>query len=104
MVTVLACRLGVALAVVTVIAAGRLLLGPWPTAVLLSAGGLWWGLRAWHRFENRPTRPVRPVLLPELVAPGPHPEADGGHVAFARALAAVALRYLDACEQEARHP
>ena len=103
MVTVRLRRLGVALAVVTVIAAGRLLLGPWPTAILLSAGGLFWGLRAWYRFENRPTRPVRRVLLPELVAPH-SPSIDDGHVGFARALATVALRYLEACEQETRRP
>ena len=70
---------------------------------MLSAGGMWWGLRAWHRFENRPTRPVRRVL-PEIVAPGSHLSADGGHVAFARALATVALRYLEACEQETGRP
>ena len=104
MVTALARRLGVALAVVTVIAAGRLLLDPWPCAVLVSAGGLWWGLRAWHRFENHPTRPVRRVLLPEIVTPGSRTSANRRHVAFARALATVALRYLEACEQETRRP
>jgi hypothetical protein len=99
MVSTLARSLGCAVTVVGGIAAGRGLLGRWPTAVLLAAGCLWWGLRAWQRFEGRPRRSR--ALVPVVVRlPGRRPAS--GHVDFARALAAVAIRYLDECEQEAR--
>jgi hypothetical protein len=77
----------------------RVVFGPWPTAVLLAAGCLWLGVRAWYRWENWPRRPH--ALVPELVTAQP---AGSGHVTFARALSAVATEYLDRCEQEANRP
>jgi hypothetical protein len=94
--------------VVTVLARGvrlvlavlglRFLLGPWPAAVLLAGGCLWWGLRAWHRWEIGQAR----ALVPEIVTR--RPRAHRGHVDFARALATVAAEYLVRCEQEADQP
>ena len=72
------------------VTAGRDVLGVWPTSVALAAVGMWWGLRTWHRIETR-ARPTHPAL------PAHEPV---GHVAFARALAAVAAAYLSACEAE----
>jgi hypothetical protein len=50
---------------VVVVAVGRNVVGVWPTAVVLAAWCLWSGLRAWHRWENRPI-PVR-ALVPEII-------------------------------------
>jgi hypothetical protein len=86
----------------TVIAA-RLILGVWPTSVLLAAGCLWWLLWAWHRIENRTRRVRSRALVPYIAVHAARP-AESGHVMFARALAAVALAYLDSCEQEADQP
>jgi hypothetical protein len=76
----------------------RFLVGPWPAAVLLAAGAMWWGLRAWHRWESGPGR----ALVPHVVTHRSGPSR--GHVDFARALAAVAAEYLARCEQEANQP
>jgi hypothetical protein len=75
---------------VVVVAACRDVLGVWPTSVALAAVGMWWGLRTWHRIETR-ARSTHPAL------PAHEPV---GHVAFARALAAVADAYLSVCEAE----
>jgi hypothetical protein len=80
----------------------RFLVGPWPAAVLLAAGCLWWGLRAWDRWESRSTR--RRALVPEVISRTDRPRPHPGHVNFARALAAVAAEYLARCEQEANQP
>jgi hypothetical protein len=90
-------RLRTVLAMAVVIAASRVVPGGWPTSVALAAVGMWWGLRAWSRWEQQSCRPRG--LAPELVR-GPVPTA--GHVAFARALATVAAAYLAQCEQEAQ--
>jgi hypothetical protein len=92
-------------AVALTVIAARLVLGVWPTSVLLAAGCLWWGVRAWYRWENRTRRrvPAR-ALVPYAARQSDRPEAEAGHAAFARALAVVALRYLDHCEQEAHRP
>jgi hypothetical protein len=87
----------------TVIAA-RLVLGVWPTSVLLAAGCLWWLLWAWHRIENRTRRRVPSRALVPHVDVQPNRPAESRHVLFARALATVALAYLDRCEQEAHRP
>ena len=80
----------------------RFLLGPWPAAVLLAAGCLWWGLRAWDRWESRSTR--RRALVAEVITRTHRRRPEPGHVNFARALAAVAAEYLARCEQEANRP
>ena len=79
--------------------AARVVFGPWPTAVLLAAGCMWFGVRAWYRWENWPRRPR--ALVPELITTRRAQLVDPGHVTFARALAAVAAGYLARCEQEA---
>jgi hypothetical protein len=91
-------------AVTLVVIAVRLVLGVWPTSILLAAGCLWWLLWAWHRIENRTRRRVPSrALVPHMGVPSDH-STGPGHVLFARALAAVALAYLDRCEQEADQP
>ncbi len=77
----------------------RLAIGPWPTAVALAAAGLWAGLRAWWRIETR-SRLARPPAC-EVARPLAGP---AGHVAFARALAAVSAAYVSECEREANQP
>jgi hypothetical protein len=84
---------------VLVVLGVRFVLGAWPAAVVVAAGGLWWGLRAWHRWESGPGRPR--VLVPEIVTHRRRPRPNPGHVDFARALAAVTAEYLARCEQEA---
>jgi hypothetical protein len=79
----------------------RFLLGSWPAAVVLAAGCLWWGLRAWDRWESRSTRRA---LVGEVMTRSYRRQPDPGHVNFARALAAVAAEYLARCEQEANQP
>jgi hypothetical protein len=84
-----------ALLVLVVIVGGRAVCGPWPTAIVVAAAGTCWGLRAWSRIESRtspgPAAPGVEVARPVV-----------GHVAFARALAAVAAAYLTECERAAR--
>jgi hypothetical protein len=86
-------RVRAVLAAVVVIAASRVVLGVWPTSVALVAGGMWWGLRAWSRWEQRWGRRRAPEVVRGSVT-------AAGHVAFARALATVAAAYLAECEQE----
>jgi hypothetical protein len=84
-------------AVALLVAIARVLCGPWPTAIVLAAIGLAWGLRAWCRLERRAQRaPTVEVVTAR------RDTAPGGHVAFARALAVVAAVYLAECEREAR--
>jgi hypothetical protein len=91
-------------AVALVVIAARLVLGVWPTSVLLAAGCLWWGVRAWYRWENRTRRRVPGrALVPHVAYQSARPD-ESRHVLFARALATVALAYLDRCEQEAGRP
>lgn len=88
--------------VALVVAGARSVLGVWLSSVVLTAAWLWFGLRAWHRWENRSRRRPRP-LVPEVVAPHPGPTiGPDRHVAFARALGVVAAAYESECEQEAR--
>jgi hypothetical protein len=75
---------------VLVVAAGRNVLGVWPTSVAVAAVAMWWGLRTWDRIETR----ARSTDLTH------RPREAAGHVAFARALATVADTYLRACEAE----
>ena len=91
-------------AVALVLIGARLVLGVWPTSVLLAAGCLWWLLWVWQRIENRTRRRVPSrALVPQIGVQ--HDRSVGrGHVVFARALASVALAYLDRCEQEADQP
>jgi hypothetical protein len=62
----------------------RSLLGPWPAAVMLAAGCLWWGLRGWHRWESGPARPR--ALVPEIVTDPGRLRANPGHVEVVRVL------------------
>src|SRR5262245_28353317 len=82
----------VALAVIV----ARDLCGPWPTAIVLAAVGHACGLRAWARWEthNRKAPAGEVVTVRRDAVPD-------GHVAFARALAAVAAAYRAECEREA---
>jgi hypothetical protein len=89
-------RLLAVLASAVLIAASRVVLGVWPTSAALVAVGMWWGLRAWSRWEQRWGRPR--AQASEVVR---RPVPAAGHVAFARALATVAAAYLAECEQEA---
>jgi hypothetical protein len=99
MVIALRCLRAVA-TVALVVAFSRLVLGVWPTAAVFAAAAMWWGLRAWNRFENRLGQPR--VVVPTVVArPHQRPTPANGHVAFARGLAAVSVAYLAECEQEA---
>jgi hypothetical protein len=90
-------------AVALIVIAARLVLGVWPTSLLLAAGCVWWLLWAWHRIENRTRRRGSSrALVPRVGVQADRP--GSGHVVFARALASVALAYLDRCEQEADQP
>ena len=63
-------------------------LGPWPTAVAVAAAGMWWGLRAWARFEHRTrpaqarhrARPAGPAAGGEHVGVRPGPGRGGGRL------------------------
>ena len=82
-----------------IVAVGRNVVGVWPTAIVLAGWCLWIGVRAWYRAETR-SRWARPgVLVPEVVVPSPRRQPLGGHVAFARGLAAVTAAYLAECER-----
>jgi hypothetical protein len=90
-------RIGVLVGLVVV--AARLLLGPWPSAVLLAAAGVgtvvwvWWRIEAKGRAVARPSWPINQTA-----------RAADAHSAFARGLTAVAMAYLAECEREARRP
>jgi hypothetical protein len=92
-------RLAAAVVVALVVIVARLALGPWLTAVVLAAAALWVGLRAWGRIESRARLALPPAG--EVVRPDRPMAAAGGHVAFARALAAVSAAYVSECEREA---
>lgn len=74
----------------------RLLLGVWPSAVVLASLGLGRLLVLWATVEARLFDGDRPVRVPRAGEPA------AGHVAFARALAVVAQAYLAECEREVR--
>jgi hypothetical protein len=83
-----------------IVAVGRNVVGVWPTAMVLAGWCLWMGVRAWCRAETR-SRWARPgVLVPEVVVPFRRRQPHGGHVPFARGLAAVTAAYLAECERE----
>jgi hypothetical protein len=84
--------------VALVVVVARVLCGPWPTAIVLAAIGLVWGLRTWCRLERR----TRPAPRTVEVVTARRDTVLGGHVAFARALAVVTAAYLAECEREAR--
>jgi hypothetical protein len=83
----------VAAASVVALVGLRVLLSPWAAAVVLAAAGMTGLLAGWATVEARAFDRRR-----EVVVRGP---ARGDHVAFARALAAVAAAYLAECEREA---
>jgi hypothetical protein len=89
-----------ALTVLIVAAAARNVLGVLVSSVLLTGWGLWAGVRAWSRLEQRLDRRARP-LAPDVIHPRSSAEHASGHLAFARGLAAVSATYLSHCEQEA---
>jgi hypothetical protein len=83
---------------VLIVVGARQVLGVALSSVVLTGAGLWFGVRAWARWESRwGTRPR--ALVPEVIQP--HPQSVERHVAFARVLAAVAAAYQTECEQEA---
>jgi hypothetical protein len=73
--------------------------GPIPVALIVAAVGTLAGVVWWARVvEPRLFTDSRPPR-----SPGAQPlTANERHLAFARALAAVAARYLDECERENR--
>jgi hypothetical protein len=86
--------------VVVAVAAGvvalRLLLGVWPAAVMLAAVVLVWFVAGLATLEAR-VFCHRPAYRRQV----PVPSAQlGDHVAFARALTAVAEAYLAECERQ----
>jgi hypothetical protein len=87
----------IALAVVL----GRVLLGPWPTAVALAALGVWWGMRVWQQIEARARRREARAVVLRPFASVPQP---GARVTLARALAVAAVAYLAECEREVNQP
>jgi hypothetical protein len=74
-------------------------LGPWALALLVAfaaTGGL---VAGWAAVEAR----VFPPTLPPAASTGDDPgPGSGDHVAFARALTAVAATYLAECERQER--
>ena len=72
----------------------RALLGPWAAAIALAAVGVAGVIVGWASVEARVFDRRRAVVMR-------HGSAHGDHVAFARALAAVAAAYLAECEREA---
>jgi hypothetical protein len=86
---------------VLVVIVGHRVCGPWPTAITAAAAATWWGLRAWARIETRTRRAPGPRAA-AVAVPARPARAAVEHVAFARALAAVATAYLAECEREAR--
>jgi hypothetical protein len=85
---------------VAVVAVGvvalRLLLGVWPAAVMLATVLLIWLAAGWANLEAR-VFGHRPVDRRQTPVPSTQP---GDHVAFARALTAVAAAYLAECERQ----
>jgi hypothetical protein len=78
----------------------RAALGVWAAAVLTASVALAAGVAGWARLEARVfDRPCHPRPVADL-ASGSSDAA--GHVAFARALAVLAVAYLAACEQQQR--
>jgi hypothetical protein len=86
-----------AVAVAGAVVAIRLVLGVWPAAVVLAALGLGHLLVLWAKVEATAFDRDRRAVVAHS---GAARAAD--HVAFARALAAVAQAYLAECEREAR--
>ena len=87
---------------------GAGLVGQWVTAAVAGALLLGWGLSQWRRLERwLDARERRLVAVDGYLAKyvakssGAGQDKAGGHVVFARALAAVSARYLDHCEDEA---
>jgi hypothetical protein len=81
---------------------GAVVVGPFTTAaiaaVLFTVGAVAWWARV---VEPRVFAPRRPSTPPARLDRAPAAER-ARHLAFAQALAEVAARYLDECEQEAR--
>jgi hypothetical protein len=77
----------------------RQLLGVWVTAGLVAVVLTTALVAAWSRFEARAFAPRRP---PSPIPPVPRRSrlVPGDHVAFARALTAVATAYLAECERQ----
>jgi len=93
-------RVATTVLLVLVIIVARAVCGPWPTAIVVAAASTWWGLLAWARIEAH-SRRASGCRAVEVAVPTRPAGPVGGHVAFARALAAVAAAYLAECEQEA---
>jgi hypothetical protein len=72
----------------------RLLLGPWAAAMALAAVGVAGLVVGWASVEARAFDRRHPLVVRDGAA-------HRDHVAFARALTAVAAAYLAECEREA---
>lgn len=96
-------------AVPVLVLAVRVLLGPWPAALvgaIAGTVGLLLGLAAWDRRarpvagRSRPVGRGPRVEVVEVVRARPGPAGGGVHVEFARGLAGLADWYLSECERE----
>jgi hypothetical protein len=100
----LARTLGRLVALVLIVVGARQLIGPLLSSVLLTVAGLWFGVRAWARWESGWGTTAREVLVPDAIYRQPSAASSERHAVFARTLAAVAAAYADECEQEASQP
>jgi hypothetical protein len=81
------------------VACVRAVLGVWVAAGLIALVLMAALVAAWSRIEARAFAPRRPPSpIPRV--PGRSRLVPGDHVAFARALAAVATAYLAECERQ----
>jgi hypothetical protein len=79
------------------LAAMRVVAGVWVTAVLVAAASLVGLLAGWAAIEARVFPRSHTTVTAQF---GPRRAGRSDHVAFARALAAVAAAYLAHCEEE----
>jgi hypothetical protein len=90
--------------VVLAVIGARHTLGVAVSSVVLTGLFLGFGVRAWHRWEQRLDRRTR-ALVPDRIHCRPRRiSSSERHVAFARALAVVAAAYQSECEQESSTP
>jgi len=76
--------------------------GVWPTAAIVAAGLVIDGLAVWaDHVEPRLFAPRFPEPADFVVRLDPPPGVEVDHVAFARALSAVAGVYLEECRRQA---
>jgi predicted lipid-binding transport protein (Tim44 family) len=90
-------RLAALAAGLAVVVLARIVLGVWAAAGLVALAVTAGLIAGWAAVEARAFRPSPPSTPAGARGPGLSP---GDHVAFARALTAVATAYLTACERQ----